>query len=135
MTCAELRGRDVIGRPGQQLTAEELGTLVQLADGVPAALIAERLGLDRYALRDLEASIQAKLGATNKAHMITRGFTLGVLIPNALCLLLAIGAALAIDQTALRPRTQHGPRSPETARLLRSAPAGRCVPQLLARLA
>lgn len=69
--------------------------------------------------------MQAKLGAKNKAHMITRGFTLGVLVPNALCLLLAFAAALEVDHTFTRPRTPRRQRGgSEVVRVLRTIPAG-----------
>jgi len=122
---AEIRGTDVIGIPGQNLNSAELFVLVGIADGTPAQKIAEELNVDHYAVRDVEAAVQAKLGAKNKAHMITRGFTLGVLVPNALCMLLALCAVLEIDHTFTRPRTPRRQRGgAEVVRVLRMAPSG-----------
>jgi hypothetical protein len=57
--------------------------------------------------------------------MITRGFTLGVLIPNALCMLLAVISVLELDQDANRLRTQRRSRTgSQITRLVRTAPGG-----------
>lgn len=127
---AEIRGTDVIGMPGQNLDARELFVLVGLADGTPSQKLADQLKVDHYAVRDIEAAVQAKLGAKNKAHMITRGFTLGVLVPNALCLLLGLAAVLEIDHSFTRPRTPRRQRGgSEVVRVIRTATAGgRSIP-------
>lgn len=119
----EVTGEDVIGLPGQTLSSTELLTLVSLADGVPAPIIAEKLKLDDFAIGQIERGIQKKLGAKNRLHMVTRGFTLGVLVPRALCVLLCMTAALEIDHDVYRPRTQRRTRSGfETVRNTRMAP-------------
>lgn len=121
---AEIHGQELIGRPGQNLTAHELFVLVGLAEGIPSQVLAERTHTDAADLRQVEARIQAKLGARNKVHMVTRGFTLGVLIPNALCVLLCIISVLELEQDVLRPRTQRRTRSGgEITRLVRTTPA------------
>lgn len=82
-------GEDVIATPGQCLDQDELTLLGMLADGHPPSAIEAALNTDRMGIRHLERGLQAKLGAKNKVHIITRGFVLGVLAPRALCLLLA----------------------------------------------
>ena len=125
----EVTGEDVIGLPGQTLSSTELLTLVGLADGVPAPIIAEQLKLDTFAVNQIERDIQQKLGAKNRLHMVTRGFTLGVLVPRALCVLLCLSAALEVDHDLFRPRMQRRSRSSlETVRATRlnqEAGAGR----------
>lgn len=116
----EVTGEDVIGRPGQELTSTELLALVGLADGVPTAILSEQLCVDQFTVNQIERAIQGKLGAKNRLHMITRGFTLGVLISRALCVLLCLGAALEADQDFTRPRSQRRSRSNiETVRIAR----------------
>lgn len=125
----EVTGEDVIGLPGQTLSSTELLTLVGLADGVPAPIIAEQLKLDTFAINQIERDIQQKLGAKNRLHMVTRGFTLGVLVPRALCVLLCLSAALEVDHDLFRPRMQRRSRSSletvRTTRLNQEAGAGR----------
>lgn len=99
----EITGEDVIGISSQQLTASELRVLVGLADGETPTQISHAVHVPTASLRHIEASIQAKLGAKTKPHMISRGFTLGVLIPRALCLILAIFSSLEVDE-AIRTR-------------------------------
>ncbi len=127
----EVTGEDVIGRPGQELSSVELLALVGLADGVPAAIISEQLSVDDFTIHQIERAIQGKLGAKNRLHMITRGFTLGVLIPRALCVLLCLGAALEADHDFTRPRSNRRSRSSfESARVARlpsHANAGRAL--------
>lgn len=125
----EVTGEDVIGLPGQTLSSTELLTLVGLADGVPTQIIAEQLQLDDFAINQIERGIQRKLGAKNRLHMVTRGFTLGVLVPRALCVLLCLSAALEVDHDLFRPRLQRRSRSTletvRTTRLSQEAGAGR----------
>lgn len=125
----EVTGEDVIGLPGQTLSSTELLTLVGLADGVPTQIIAEQLQLDDFAINQIERGIQRKLGAKNRLHMVTRGFTLGVLVPRALCVLLCLSAALEVDHDLFRPRLQRRSRSSletvRTTRLNQEAGAGR----------
>lgn len=119
----EVTGEDVLGLPGQTLTAEELNTLVGLADGIPTVKLAQQLGLDEHTVGQIERAIQRKLGARNRLHMITRGFTLGVLVPRALCLLLCMVSALEVDHDLFRQRFQRRPRTNnEMVRVLRISP-------------
>lgn len=119
----EVTGEDVIGLPGQTLSSTELLALVGLADGTPTPVLAKQLQLDDFALNQIERGIQQKLGAKNRLHMVTRGFTLGVLVPRALCMLLCLSAVLEVDHDALRPRTQRRSRSSvETVRITRTTP-------------
>jgi len=120
----EVTGEEVIGRPGQSLNEIELAALVGLADGTPTRLLATQMGVTESALRYVEHSLQSKLGAKNKAHLITRGFTLGVLIPRALALLLCVVSALESDHDIFRQRFNRRPRNTfESARLVRLSPS------------
>ena len=107
----QIHGEEVIGYPGQNLTHSELFVLVKTAEGFPTPVIAQELHMDDTGLRLVERSILSKLGAKNKAHMITRGFTLGVLVPQALCLMLCLMAALEVDTDFNRPRSQRRSRT------------------------
>jgi hypothetical protein len=54
--------------------------------------------------------------------MITRGFTLGVLVPQALCLMLCVIAALEVDTDFNRPRSQRRSRTlTENSRTVRTS--------------
>lgn len=124
---AQIQGEEVIGLPGQNLTDNELLVLVSLAEGIPSPVIAERMQIETLGLLQIERSIQGKLAAKNKVHMITRGFTLGVLIPQALCVLLCFIAAIEIDQDFTRPKSQRRSRTfTEYSRCMRNvtSPAG-----------
>jgi len=119
----EVTGEDVLGLPGQTLTLEELNTLVGLADGIPTVKLAQQLGLDEHTIGQIERAIQRKLGARNRLHMITRGFTLGVLVPRALCLMLCVISALEVDHDLFRQRFQRRPRTNnEVVRIVRISP-------------
>lgn len=121
MSDQRLIGNDVIGLPGQHLLPEEQLVLTWLADGRKPSEIESALGISRIEMRQLEASITAKLGAHSKPHMIARGFILGVLAPRALCLMLAIassGAGIADHMNATRvPQRSRTPVS--SARIAR----------------
>lgn len=120
----EIQGEDVVGVPGQALTWRELRVLVGLADGETPNTIAAAINADKVAIRYIEASIKAKLGAKTHPHMIARGFTLGVLFPRALCLLLAFLCVAETDFDAMRNRTPRNSRAPSTATRLARAAAG-----------
>ena len=107
----QIHGEEVIGYPGQNLTDSELFVLVKTAEGFATPLIAKELHLDDVAMRLVERNILSKLGAKNKVHMITRGFTLGVLVPQVLCLLLSVIAVLEVDSDFNRPRSQRRSRT------------------------
>lgn len=109
--CVQIHGEEVIGYPGQNLTDKELFVLVKTAEGFPTPIIANELQLDEMGMRMVERNILSKLGAKNKAHMITRGFTLGVLVPQALCLMLCVIAVLEVDTDFNRPRSQRRSRT------------------------
>jgi DNA-binding CsgD family transcriptional regulator len=120
----QIHGEEVIGYPGQNLSDSELFVLVKTAEGFPTPVIADELQLDDAGMRLVERSILSKLGAKNKAHMITRGFTLGVLAPQALCLMLSLIAVLEVDTDFNRPRSQRRSRTlTEFSRTVRTSPA------------
>ncbi|MCD5980540.1 LuxR C-terminal-related transcriptional regulator [Pseudomonas quasicaspiana] len=122
--CVQIHGDEVIGYAGQNLTDRELFVLVKTAEGFPTPVIAEELSLDDAGMRQVERNILSKLGAKNKAHMITRGFTLGVLVPQALCLMLCVIAVLEVDTDFNRQRSQRRSRTlTETSRSVRTSPA------------
>lgn len=132
MTTAQIHGEDVIGIPSQNLTHTELRVLVGYAEGLAPSAIATSISAGSAALRSIEANIRAKLGARTQPHMIARAFTLGVLIPRALCLLLAAINALEGTHDALRTRNTRRSRSTPSIHLVmrRAAPAasGRNAP-------
>lgn len=109
-----LVGEDVMATPGQCLEQDELALLFMLAEGRTPSDIERTLNTDRLGVRHIERGLQAKLGAKNKLHIITRGFVLGVLAPRALCLLLAfLSVGVTPDGHPLRaPRRG---RTPVTA--------------------
>lgn len=116
----EILGEDVIGVPGQNLTQQELRVLVGLANGETPSEIGADLKADTVSVRHLEASVKAKLGAKTHPHMIARGFTLGVLVPRALCLMLALlGALESIDFDGIRQRTPKRSRTAGQSRLVK----------------
>jgi len=120
----QIHGEEVIGYPGQNLSNSELFVLVKTAEGFPAPVIASELQLDEAGMRMVERNILSKLGAKNKAHMITRGFTLGVLAPQALCFMLCLIAVMEVDTDFNRPRSQRRSRTlTEFSRTVRTSPA------------
>lgn len=120
----EIQGEDVVGVPGQALTWRELRVLVGLADGENPNTIAAAISSDKIAIRYIEASIKAKLGAKTHPHMIARGFTLGVLFPRALCVLLALACVAESDFDAVRNRTPSRSRAPSSLTRLTRAGTG-----------
>jgi DNA-binding CsgD family transcriptional regulator len=120
----EIQGEDVVGVPGQALTWRELRVLVGLADGENPNTIAAAINADKVAIRYIEASIKAKLGAKTHPHMIARGFTLGVLFPRALCVLLAFLCVTEGDFDAVRNRTPSRSRAPSSYTRLTRAGSG-----------
>lgn len=120
----EIQGDEVIGVPGQALTWRELRVLVGLADGENPNTIADAISADKVAVRYIEASIKAKLGAKTHPHMIARGFTLGVLFPRALCVLLAFLCTAETDLDTLRNRSPRNSRAPSTFSRIARASSG-----------
>ncbi|SEC61899.1 helix-turn-helix transcriptional regulator [Pseudomonas costantinii] len=116
----EIQGEDVIGLPGQALNSAELRVLVGLADGQTPNTIGALLGVDSSGFRLLERTIKAKLGAKTHPHMISRAFTLGVLIPRALCLLLSVLCAAEHADDGNRNQTRRNSRSTPASRLARN---------------
>lgn len=92
-----ITGQEVIGRPGQNLDRRELRYLVGLADGEPCATTAEAIGVRPDEMAFVEASIRGKLGARNKAHMLARAFTLGVLQARALIVFAVMAAIVGLS--------------------------------------
>lgn len=122
--CVQIHGDEVIGYPGQNLTDSELFVLVKTAEGFPTPVIAHELHMDDVGMRLVERNILSKLGAKNKAHMITRGFTLGVLVPQALCLMLCVISVLEVDTDFTRQRSQRRSRTlSEHSRTVRTSVA------------
>lgn len=122
--CLQIHGDEVIGYPGQNLTEHELFVLVKTAEGFATPVIAQELHMDDIGMRLVERNILNKLGAKNKSHMITRGFTLGVLVPQALCLMLCVMATLEIDTDFNRQRSQRRSRTlTEHSRTVRTSVA------------
>lgn len=115
----EIQGEDVIGMPGQALSRAELRVLVGLADGETPNAIGAVIGADSNSFRLIERSIKAKLGAKTHPHMISRAFTLGVLVPRALCLLLSLLCATEHVDDGNRNQTRRG-RSAPASRLARN---------------
>lgn len=107
----EIQGEEVIGRPGQALSFTELRVLVGLADGETPNAIGAAIGANSSMVRNIEGVIKAKLGAKTHPHMIARGFTLGVLMPRALCFALALMAATEHVNDANRNQTRRGGRN------------------------
>lgn len=116
----DIQGEDVIGRPGQALSHAELRVLVGLADGETPNAIGAIIGADKNVFRMLEGSIKAKLGAKTHPHMISRAFTLGVLIPRALCLLLSVLCATEHTDDSNRNQTRRNSRNTPSSRLARN---------------
>lgn len=113
-------GEDVVGLTGQNLTKDELLVLVGLANGDSPNKIGASLNADALAMRHIEASIKAKLGAKTQPNMIARGFTLGVLIPRALCLLLSVLCATEHTDDSNRNQTRRNSRTTPASRLARN---------------
>lgn len=116
----DIQGEDVIGRPGQALSHAELRVLVGLADGETPNAIGALISADKNTFRLLESTIKAKLGAKTHPHMIARAFTLGVLIPRALCLLLSVLCATEQTDDGNRNQTRRNSRSAPASRLARN---------------
>ncbi|MCE1119095.1 hypothetical protein [Pseudomonas sp. NMI795_08] len=113
---------DVIAVPGQNLTRLQCDILAAMANGNNQAAILQATQLDAAGLRMAELEIRDKLGAKTPGHMVARGFVLGVLLPRALCVMLATCCALANDHNSNRNRSPLRSRVPETlTRLARSA--------------
>jgi len=117
----EIQGEDVIGMPGQALSFAELRVLVGLADGETPNAIGAEIGADSNSFRLIERSIKSKLGAKTHPHMIARGFTLGVLVPRALCLLLSVLCATEHTDDSNRNQTRRNSRTAPASRLARTS--------------
>ena len=118
----ELKNDDVIGMPGQNLSELEREILVAMANGNPQPAIMEATRTDPATFRMIELQVRKKLGASTPGHMVSRGFVLGVLLPRALCALIATSCAMANDQTSNRNRMPIRSRIP--ASMARTSRAG-----------
>lgn len=113
---------DVIAVPGQNLTALQCDILAAMANGNTQAAIMQATQMDAASLRMTELEMRDKLGARTPGHMVARGFVLGVLLPRALCMMLATCCVLANDHNSNRNRSPMRSRIPETlTRLARAA--------------
>ncbi len=106
------RDDDALAQPGQALSEQELVHLLALANGNAPSAITAINGTSRAQQQQLESSLRAKLGAFSKAHIITRAFVLGVLMPRALCLLLAALSINASPGDLMATRAPRPSRSP-----------------------
>lgn len=111
---------EVMGKIGQNLSPLELKVLVDMANGNSLRDIQESTQTDSATLRIVELQIRNKLGAKTPSHMIARGFTLGVLIPRALCLLLSVLCATEHTDDSNRNQTRRNSRTTPASRLARS---------------
>ena len=111
---------EVMGKTGQNLSPLELKVLVDMANGNSLRDIQESTQTDSATLRIVELQIRNKLGAKTPSHMIARGFTLGVLIPRALCLLLSVLCATEHTDDSNRNQTRRNSRTTPASRLARS---------------
>jgi DNA-binding CsgD family transcriptional regulator len=119
-----LRIDDVLAQPGQNLTTLELAVLEAMANGNSPSAIAAATGCAPGIIRNAELNARDKLGAKTQPHMIARGFVLGVLLPRALCLLVAIMAA-GEHNPAQRVRMPRNSRAPSSLVRLTRASSGR----------
>lgn len=87
---AQVLGIDVIGQQKCGITKGEAVILVDCADGLSNSAIEKKHGMDKLTLLSVMKEIKRKIGAENKAHMITKAFVTGVLIPNILTICLYI---------------------------------------------
>lgn len=121
----DIVGNDIIGQRAQNMTDSELNVLVALADGNTPSQIQTQLNIDNQQLRDHENQIRAKLGAKSKPHMISRAFVLGVLMPRALCFMLAVTTALTSTDDGVRVRRPSQVRSTrQITRIVRTGRTG-----------
>ena len=78
-------------------------------------------GTSRAQQQQLESSLRAKLGAFSKAHLITRAFVLGVLLPRCLTVLLIVATlGNGAQQDAIAQRLPRRPTQTASARLMRT---------------
>lgn len=103
MDAMQISGEEVLGLPGQNLSAEELRLLVMLADGESNQAMSDALSMPVPALRFVENSAVRKLGARSRSHLISRAFMLGVLLPRALAVSLAVLLLIGLVQHAMAP--------------------------------
>lgn len=121
-----LKTDDVLVVPGQNLTPLQCTVLGAIANGNNQAAILQATQLDAPSLRLLELEMRDKLGAKTPGHMVARGFVLGVLLPRALCMMVATCCALASDHNSNRNRSPLRSRVPVSlARLARATSNGR----------
>lgn len=123
---APWRDDDALAQPGQALSAQELAHLKALANGNAPSAITAMNGTSRAQQQQLESSLRAKLGAFSKAHLITRAFVLGVLVPRCLCALLSLSLIAA---TGLQDQPAHRLTrgSASIVRLVRQHREGQCT--------
>lgn len=120
-----LNNDDVVAVPGQNLTALQRDVLAAMANGNPQAAILQATQLDACSLRMTELEIRDKLGAKSPGHMVARGFVLGVLLPRALCMMLATCCVLATDHNSNRNRSPQRSRVPSPVERLTRSSSGR----------
>lgn len=70
-------------RPGQQLTAREVEVVRLAANGLSNAEIGKRLHLAENTIKSHMQHASRKLGATGRAHVVSRALQMGVLTLRA----------------------------------------------------
>lgn len=84
-------GDDIILNDSHILSEEEQQVLFGLADGKTPTEIKQSVNCDNMHLRNIEVNLMMKLGAKSKTHLISRAFSLGLLVTRTLCLILVLG--------------------------------------------
>lgn len=84
-----LNGREFSATPGHGLAAKELGFLLLHCEGALSQDIEQITGMNSAEQIRVERSIMTKLSARTRSHMISRAFSLGIIMSRVICLVLA----------------------------------------------
>lgn len=89
-----LNGREFSAMPGHGLATKELGFLLLHCEGALSQDIEQITGMNSVEQMRVERSIMTKLEARTRSHMISRAFSLGIIMSRVICFVLA---CLSVD--------------------------------------
>lgn len=116
-----ITGKEFTAMPGHGLAARELGFLLLHCEGALSQDIERITGMDTAEQSRTTRSIMTKLEARTQSHMISRAFSLGIIMSRVICFVLACLSADYHDSMKNRSPIKGGRPSSVMVRIKTSA--------------
>ena len=116
-----ITGKEFTAMPGHGLAARELGFLLLHCEGALSQDIERITGMDSAEQSSTTRSIMKKLEARTQSNMISRAFSLGIIMSRVICFVLACLSADYHDSMKNRSPIKGGRPSSVMVRIKTSA--------------